>query len=37
MATGAIVRHGQQIVCAPNHILVELETPSGISVDAVTQ
>jgi hypothetical protein len=35
--TGAIRRRGQQIVCAPNHILVELETPSGSAVDAVSQ
>jgi hypothetical protein len=35
--TGSISRRGQQIVCAPNHILVELETSSGTQVDAITQ
>jgi len=35
--TGAIRRHGQQIVCAPNHVLIELETSSGSAIDGVTQ
>jgi hypothetical protein len=35
--TGAILRRGQQIVCAPNHILIEVETSSGAAVDAITQ
>jgi hypothetical protein len=34
---GAIRRSGQQIVCAPNHILIELETSSGKGLDAITQ
>jgi len=34
---GAISRNGQQIVCAPNHILIELSMPAGKSIDAVTQ
>jgi hypothetical protein len=35
--TGAIRMQGQQIVCAPNHILVELETSSESKVDGVSQ
>jgi hypothetical protein len=34
---GAIRRSGQQIVCAPNHILLELETSSGKDLDAITR
>ncbi|HUI90926.1 MAG TPA: NusG domain II-containing protein [Chitinivibrionales bacterium] len=34
---GAIRRVGQQIVCAPNHILIELEASSGKGIDAITQ
>lgn len=34
---GAIRRIGQQIVCAPNHLLIELETSSGKGLDAITQ
>jgi hypothetical protein len=34
---GRIQNQGQQIVCAPNHILIELETSSGKAPDAVTQ
>jgi hypothetical protein len=34
---GAIKHSGQQIVCAPNHILIELETSSGKDLDAITQ
>jgi hypothetical protein len=34
---GAISRSGQQIVCAPNHLLIELETSSGKDLDAITQ
>jgi hypothetical protein len=34
---GAIRRSGRQIVCAPNHILIELETSSGNGLDAITQ
>jgi hypothetical protein len=37
MRAGAIKRSGQQIVCAPNHILIELETSSGKGLDAITQ
>ena len=33
---GAIRRSGQQIVCAPNHILIEIETSSGNGLDAIT-
>ena len=29
MRTGAVRLRGQQIVCAPNHILVEIETSKG--------
>jgi hypothetical protein len=35
--TGAISRRGQEIVCAPNHVLVEIESSSGSAVDGVTQ
>ena len=35
--TGAIRRSGQQIVCAPNHLLIELETSSGKDLDAITR
>ncbi len=35
--TGTIRHSGQQIVCAPNHILIQLETSSGKAVDAVTR
>jgi hypothetical protein len=35
--TGTIHRQGQQIVCAPNHILVELQTSSESKVDGVSQ
>ena len=35
--TGTIRQNGQQIVCAPNHILIELQSSSGKAVDAVTQ
>jgi hypothetical protein len=34
---GTIRQTGQQIVCAPNHILVELESSSGKTVDAVAK
>jgi hypothetical protein len=37
MQTGAIGRNGQQIVCVPNHILIELETSSENGIDGVTQ
>ncbi len=35
--TGRIRRGGQQIICAPNHLLIELVAPSRKAVDAVTQ
>ena len=35
--TGAIRSRGQQIVCAPNHVLVELETSAKSGIDGVTQ
>jgi hypothetical protein len=35
--SGAIHRRGQQIVCAPNHVLIELETSEGSVIDGVTQ
>jgi hypothetical protein len=35
--TGVIRRQGQQIVCAPNHILIELQTSSESKVDGVSQ
>jgi hypothetical protein len=34
---GTIRQNGQQIVCAPNHILIELQASSGNTVDAVTK
>ncbi len=34
---GTIRRCGQQIVCAPNHIVIELESSSEKPIDAVTQ
>lgn len=34
---GTIRQTGQQIVCAPNHILIELQSPSGNTVDAVAK
>jgi hypothetical protein len=37
MHRGKIRNNGQQIVCAPNHILIELETSSRKAPDAVTQ
>jgi hypothetical protein len=35
--TGTIKHSGQQIVCAPNHIIVELSASGGKGPDAVTQ
>jgi hypothetical protein len=37
MHVGAIHNKGQQIVCAPNHILVQLESSSETGVDGVTE
>ncbi len=35
--TGAIKMNGQQIVCAPNHILITVVNFSGKQVDGITQ
>jgi len=35
--TGAIKIRGQQIVCAPNHILITIETSLGKQVDGIAQ
>lgn len=37
MATGSVSRPGQQLVCAPNHILVQIESRSGNAPDAITR
>jgi hypothetical protein len=37
MLAGTIRHGGQQIVCVPNHVLIELETAPGGAVDAVTR
>jgi|WetSurMetagenome_2_1015567.scaffolds.fasta_scaffold00008_14 hypothetical protein len=34
---GTIRQTGQQIICAPNHVLIELESSSGRAVDAVAK
>jgi hypothetical protein len=37
MLAGTIRHGGQQIVCVPNHVLIELETAPKGAVDAVTR
>ena len=35
--TGSISKTGQQIVCAPNHIIIEIHAAGKDTIDAVTQ
>ena len=37
MHTGSINKTGRQIVCAPNHILIEITSPRKDTIDAITQ
>ena len=37
MHTGSISKTGQQIVCAPNHIIIEIHAAQKDTLDAVTQ